>query len=68
MDGCAVSAQTGRPRVSFEENSGLASVVPVDFVREMVDEFVAAHQDSPEPSGEVSEAPPSDVPDPEPTP
>jgi len=30
----AVSAQTGRPRVVFEENSGLAAVVPIDFVRE----------------------------------
>jgi len=28
----AVSQQTGRPRVTFEENSGLTAVVPVDHV------------------------------------
>lgn len=28
----AVSPQTGRPRISFEENSGLTHVFPVDFI------------------------------------
>ena len=32
----AMSAQTGRPRVTFEENSGLASVVLVDKINETV--------------------------------
>lgn len=32
----AISQQTRRPRIIFEENSGLASVIPIDFVREVV--------------------------------
>jgi len=32
----AVSAQTGRPRVIFEENAGLAAVHPVDFIAEAI--------------------------------
>lgn len=32
----AVSQQTGRPRVIFEENSGLASVFPMDHVDDLV--------------------------------
>lgn len=32
----ALSAQTGRPRVIFEENSGLSAVVPIDFVQEAI--------------------------------
>jgi S1-C subfamily serine protease len=35
----AVSLQTGRPRVIFEENAGLAAVHPVDFI----EETIAAH-------------------------
>jgi S1-C subfamily serine protease len=31
----AISQQTRRPRVIFEENSGLASVLPVDFVEQV---------------------------------
>jgi hypothetical protein len=27
----AISQQTGRPRIAFEENSGLAEVIPMDF-------------------------------------
>jgi Trypsin-like peptidase domain len=38
----AVSEQTGRPRVSFEENSGLASVVPLEVVAELVEPHMAA--------------------------
>ena len=30
----AVSERTGRPKVIFEENSGLAEVVPIDVIRE----------------------------------
>jgi hypothetical protein len=38
----AVSQQTGRVRVIFQENSGLAAVLPIDFI----DETVAAYQTS----------------------
>jgi len=33
----AISQQTGRPRVVFEENSGLSSVIPVDFIMETIE-------------------------------
>jgi S1-C subfamily serine protease len=33
----AVSEQTGRRRVMFEENSGLTAVIPIDFVKEAID-------------------------------
>jgi S1-C subfamily serine protease len=32
----AISAQTRRPRIIFEENSGLTAVIPVDFIRDTV--------------------------------
>jgi hypothetical protein len=32
----AVSKQTNRPRIAFEENSGLASVIPCDYIDEAV--------------------------------
>ena len=32
----AFSKQTGRPRISFEENSGLTEVIPVDYVEQTV--------------------------------
>ncbi|MGC2518951.1 MAG: serine protease [Burkholderiales bacterium] len=34
----AISQQTGRPRIIFEENSGLAAVVPSDCIIETVEE------------------------------
>ena len=37
----AVSAQTQRPRVIFEENSGLAEVIPVDAVQQVVKQAIA---------------------------
>lgn len=40
----ALSAQTGRPRVVFEENSGLAEVLPTDFIDEAIDELQAAKE------------------------
>ena len=47
----AVSTQTGRPRVSFEENSGLTSVVPVDFIKETVEmEFSSSQKVEPIPT------------------
>ncbi|MBI4384746.1 MAG: trypsin-like peptidase domain-containing protein [Nitrospinae bacterium] len=38
----AVSQQTGHPRVVFEENSGLAAAVPVDFVMEAIEACFAS--------------------------
>ena len=35
-DDVAYSAQTGRPRVVFEENTGLAAVHPVDYILETI--------------------------------
>lgn len=37
----AYSLQTKRPRITFEENSGLTRVVPIDRVQECIDEFEA---------------------------
>ena len=37
----AISTQTRRPRIIFEENSGLASIVPVDEIITLVDRAVA---------------------------
>jgi S1-C subfamily serine protease len=34
----AISAQTKRPRITFEENSGLANVIPVDYILETIKE------------------------------
>ena len=34
----AVSQQTGRPRITFEENAGLANVIPVDQIRAAIAE------------------------------
>ncbi len=36
----AISVQTSRPRVIFEENSGLAAVYPIDFVQEIAKIYV----------------------------
>jgi hypothetical protein len=33
----AISAQTRKPRIMFEENSGLAEVIPIDRVQECID-------------------------------
>ncbi len=35
----AISSQTNRPRITFEENSGLANVIPVDYILETIKEF-----------------------------
>lgn len=51
----AISQQTGRPRVTFEENSGLTNVIPLDVVNELVkpliEELRAQHQNSPQSEG-----------------
>lgn len=38
----AISKQTERPRVIFEENSGLTTVIPIDFVKETIDAYEEA--------------------------
>ena len=38
----AISQQTGRQRIVFQENSGLASVVPFDAVKEVAELFFAS--------------------------
>jgi S1-C subfamily serine protease len=61
----AVSMQTGRTRVIFEENSGLASVVPMDYVIEVIADHLASLGPPPpteEPSVPPEEAPASDIP------
>ena len=35
----AFSAQTKHPRVTFEENSGLAEVIPADAIQETIDDL-----------------------------
>lgn len=40
----AFSLQTNRPRVIFEENSGLAAVHPIDFVQEIIRNYVESHK------------------------
>jgi len=35
----AASKQTGRDRIVFEENSGLARVIPMDFVEELINNY-----------------------------
>jgi hypothetical protein len=44
----AISEQTHRPRIVFEENSGLAEVIPLDRVNETITAFRAAHPSSEE--------------------
>ncbi len=41
----AISPQTGRTRVMFEENSGLGSVVPIEFVIRSIEEFEIINKD-----------------------
>jgi S1-C subfamily serine protease len=40
----AVSQQTGRPRIMFEENAGLANVVPVDQIKAAIAEAIRAEK------------------------
>ncbi|MGA2607148.1 MAG: serine protease [Terriglobia bacterium] len=35
----AISEQTKRPRITFEENSGLAKVVPADYIQETIQDY-----------------------------
>jgi hypothetical protein len=50
----AVSKQTDRPRVIFEENSGLASIVPIDFAEEIIDQHLKTKKKSAVESGVLS--------------
>jgi S1-C subfamily serine protease len=48
-DDVAVSQQTGRPRMVSEENSGLAEVIPVDFINETIEFDRRLHGQAPSP-------------------
>lgn len=39
----AISQQTGRPRITFEENTGLTKVEPVDYIIETIEEHEKAN-------------------------
>lgn len=39
----ALSAQTGQPRITFEENSGLAAVIPYEVIRATIQEAMNFH-------------------------
>jgi S1-C subfamily serine protease len=58
----AISAQTKRPRIIFEENSGLASIVPVDYIVEIIDATVKTKEETvrQEPPVEVSQSKPEE--------
>jgi S1-C subfamily serine protease len=57
----AVSMQTKRPRVIFEENSGLASIVPADYLIEIIDTAIgAAEIVKQEPPIEVNQSKPEE--------
>ena len=36
----AISTQTNRPRIVFEENTGLAEVVPIDVIKEAIESSI----------------------------
>jgi hypothetical protein len=40
----AVSAQTGHPRITFEENSGLSDALPVDYIDEAISSWIVRHK------------------------
>lgn len=46
----AISAQTKQPRIIFEENSGLTTVIPIDFVIETVQEAIKKEKEGPKSS------------------
>jgi len=57
----AISMQTKRPRIIFEENSGLASIVPVDYLLEIIDDTVKTEENvKQEPSIEVQQSNPEE--------
>jgi S1-C subfamily serine protease len=63
----AISSQTKRPRIVFEENSGLASVIPIDFVVEILDKVrITVDAQQQEKPLETTQVPP-ESPDPQST-
>lgn len=57
----AISMQTKRPRIIFEENSGLASIVPVDYLVEIIDAAVRTEENvKQEPPIEVQQSNPEE--------
>jgi hypothetical protein len=37
----AISQQTGQPRISFQENSGLANIVPAHILKEWISSIIS---------------------------
>lgn len=58
----AVSQQTRRPRIIFEENSGLAAVVPVDRVLETIEAYVQSSMPALPPEPTAQDEPPAVLP------
>ena len=48
-DDVAYSQQTEQPRIIFEENSGLAEVIPIDYVDQAIDQYTRQHGMATEP-------------------
>ena len=57
----AVSQQTQHPRITFEENSGLASVLPIDYITAAI----GTDQKRRQPSAPPASAPPAETPTPQ---
>ena len=41
----AISEQTKRPRIVFEENTGLTVVIPIHFVQKTIMEFISREKE-----------------------
>jgi hypothetical protein len=52
----AISVQTQRPRIAFEENSGLAEVYPVDFIEDLIDLVPTVPETEPAPMAAIDPA------------
>lgn len=40
----AISQQTKKPRIIFEENSGLAAIHPIDFIEDIIAKIIESHE------------------------
>jgi hypothetical protein len=57
-DDTAVSLQTKKPRVIFEENSGLAEVLPIDSIEDVIVDWQKSQKPNPDAVPPPSPAPP----------
>jgi Trypsin-like peptidase domain len=49
----AISLQTNQPRISFQENSGLALILPTDFIDETIEALIARFPSASPPAPEI---------------